>query len=382
MSSATPVDLPEQMASPIKPMAQPASRGSYGLPSERRNTSPISPELDTADTVQRFHQLLNQQDFDHAITFYEENVSLNDAHQGPLRRTLEEYLQSCLYQCGDGTFITLVNAWLAAYYDDIPVLLMLAEYQQDHGFPGEAAKVLQMARTYAYQPNQSELVTSALRQLVNASDDALSQQEEWAELLGFYELLEAIALSEPIYRLRQAMIYRVLGEPSRARALLLALQANDNSLDPQLTKTVALQLAETTAVPQVPAVPPNAVPLIRQGAHYLIETTLNNRQQVTLMIDTGASITSLTRASFDGMNSTDFAYSGSHLFNTANGLTQGEVYNAASIALGGSRLDGIEVAVLDFEPPRGVDGLLGMNVLRNYRFQIDQEKALLYLQPR
>jgi hypothetical protein len=36
----------------------------------------------------------------------------------------------------------------------------------------------------------------------------------------------------------------------------------------------------------------------------------------------------------------------------------------------------------DFEPSDGLDGLLGMNVLRNYRFEIDQDKEFLYLSPR
>ena len=100
------------------------------------------------------------------------------------------------------------------------------------------------------------------------------------------------------------------------------------------------------------------------------------------IIDTGASVTSLTRTSFASLNSNYFEYQDSRLFNTANGMTQGEVYEAASITLGNTRIDGVDVAVLDFATTGGVDGLLGMNVLRNYRFEIDQEKALLYLQPR
>ena len=30
----------------------------------------------------------------------------------------------------------------------------------------------------------------------------------------------------------------------------------------------------------------------------------------------------------------------------------------------------------------GLDGLLGMNVLRNYRFEIDQDNEILYMSPR
>ena len=45
-------------------------------------------------------------------------------------------------------------------------------------------------------------------------------------------------------------------------------------------------------------------------------------------------------------------------------------------------IEGVDVAILDYNSRDGVDGLLGMNVLRNYRFEIDQDLALLYLRPR
>jgi predicted aspartyl protease len=100
------------------------------------------------------------------------------------------------------------------------------------------------------------------------------------------------------------------------------------------------------------------------------------------MLDTGASVTILSRASFEQIDSGGFRYRGSRLFNTANGVTQGDVYRISSITLGNSRLGGVEIAVLDYESATGVDGLLGMNVLRNYRFEIDQDQDVLYLHAR
>jgi hypothetical protein len=50
--------------------------------------------------------------------------------------------------------------------------------------------------------------------------------------------------------------------------------------------------------------------------------------------------------------------------------------------LGEIKILDLEIAVLDFEPSDGLDGLLGMNVLRNYRFEIDQDKEILFMSPR
>ena len=126
----------------------------------------------------------------------------------------------------------------------------------------------------------------------------------------------------------------------------------------------------------------DAVPLIRRGDHYLIETAFNDTEKVVLMIDTGASITSLSRTSFAGLSGDQFELRGARMFNTANGVARGEVYRVGSISLGQALVEDVDVAILDYESPDGVDGLLGMNVLRNYRFEIDQDEALLYLRPR
>ena len=58
------------------------------------------------------------------------------------------------------------------------------------------------------------------------------------------------------------------------------------------------------------------------------------------------------------------------------------MYRAASIGLGDIQLNDIDIAVLDFPLASNVDGLLGMNVLRHYRFKIDQDGSLLHLHPR
>ena len=125
-----------------------------------------------------------------------------------------------------------------------------------------------------------------------------------------------------------------------------------------------------------------AVPLTRRGDHYLLQAVLNDRHPVVLMIDTGASITSLSRASFARLGRTGFAHQGTRLFNTANGLARGDIYAIDSLAMGDISLSAGEVAVLDYTPSGEVDGLLGMNVLRQFAFEIDQDNARLLLQPR
>jgi clan AA aspartic protease (TIGR02281 family) len=360
---------------------------------EDRTPSPAAANRRTEDqstqaapSRQGFRSVLEQQDPNAAMAYYEWALGVDGRYAAVLRPELLAYLERCMQQCTEGAFEALVNEWLSSYYEDISVLVLLAEYQRRQGHPEEAARSLQFAKTYAYQPSQREYVWAALIKLVKATDAQFSEQQDWIALLGFYELLEAIDLTRPELRLRQAALYQAQGEPGRAQALLQALLDEDNGGDPRWTAAIDSQLAaiapQIDSTPETPAVPAQAIAVTRRGDHYLVDSTLNERESVVLMIDTGASITTLSEDSFNRLGGAGFDRLGTRLFNTANGVARGTVYRADSIRLGDAQLSNIEIAVLDYPTGNVVDGLLGMNVLRNYRFQIDQDRALLYLRPR
>ena len=67
------------------------------------------------------------------------------------------------------------------------------------------------------------------------------------------------------------------------------------------------------------------------------------------------------------------------MFRTANGFSKGAVYRVGRMRLGQMVLIDMNIAVLDFSMGDDIDGLLGMNVLGQFRFQIDQQQKRLYL---
>ena len=361
-------------------------RTSHAKPSAAWDTSdsqslPLPEQTETTGVV-RFGQLLRQREFDQAVEYYEHALLIDDGSGTLLKSTLEEYLTASLHECDDGVFVDLVDRWLGTYYEDIPVLLLLAENQRFCNSPEEAARTLQIASTYAVQPGSQDSVTAAVTSLITATDKSLSQQKSWIDLLGFYEFLQAIDLATNGSQLRRASLYHLVGELERSQELLLKLRENDDRLDSQWTAALELQWTKSVQQSSPDDPPMNAIPLTRRGDHFLVAANINEVSQVILMIDTGASITTLSSDSFARIDGAGLGYQGSRLFNTPNGRTQGEVYQTESIAIGNTRLSAVEIAVLDYEPSAGVDGLLGMNILRNYRFQIDQDKDTLYLRPR
>lgn len=99
------------------------------------------------------------------------------------------------------------------------------------------------------------------------------------------------------------------------------------------------------------------IPRSRDG-HYYVEGSVNGRP-MTFMVDTGASTVSVDTRTAQAA-SMPSGYSAT--FNTASGVTQGEMVPKQRVTVGGFRIEDISVAVI---PRLGEIGLLGQNVLRH-----------------
>jgi clan AA aspartic protease (TIGR02281 family) len=343
------------------------------------HTAPVQQEV---DKKRIFSQMLAERRFREATAFYYRAIQADAASELELRPTLDAYLQNCFQHCETATFLDLVDAWLATFYDDMPVLLSFAEYQERQGQAEAAANTLLLAKTYAFPAGDQAAVQQARDRLTERTDKRLDGEQRWVELLGYYEFLAAIDFTIPEFELRQALLYRRLGEDARANELLTRLQSADDRSDPQWTATIDSHVAER-ASEQSPGIElSNAIPLERHGSGYLVNITLNDRDTLKLLVDTGASMTALTRESFRQLHQQDFSLQRTQLFNTANGYARGDVYRASTLTLGDERVEEINVAVLDLLSMGDVDGLLGMNVLRQFRFELDQSAGVMFVERR
>ena len=99
-------------------------------------------------------------------------------------------------------------------------------------------------------------------------------------------------------------------------------------------------------------------------------------------MDTGASLSII---SFDtlarlGIPSNQVKKMG--WFNTANGVVQAPIISLTGFAVGGHIAENIEVGVMDVSQSGAIDGLLGMNFLKHFKFYIDQSDNKMHLQLR
>ena len=107
--------------------------------------------------------------------------------------------------------------------------------------------------------------------------------------------------------------------------------------------------------------------------HFRVAGTVNG-EPVLFMVDTGASIVSVSEALAQraGLRGGEPAS-----FNTANGVRTGRIVRAASVSLqGGTRVENLRVGV-GLQVGDDSQGLLGQNFLQHFDIQIERERMLL-----
>ncbi len=329
-----------------------------------------------------FSRLLNDRLYDEAMLLYEETVRLDQKTAVKLKSTLVDHLSNLSTIRNNTDFSELIERYLSIYYDDIDVLLLLAEFNQKNGSYLEAVDVYLLAKTYVYTDIDENNLLIHFNEFVKEIDSVYTIQKDWFSLVNFYSHINASGLMTSSYQYRQALAY--LGFGDKAAATDHFKQLVDDSL---VGEQASLALSRLSGNAHEALTTDNAIheisekiALQQRGSQYLIDLTVGREDTVKLLIDTGASMTTLSQASFYSLRSSaDAVVQEKRMFRTANGVVQGTVYLAPEIMIGPYLLKDTKIAVLDFDMATGIDGLLGMNILTQFHFQIDQENKNLVL---
>ena len=120
------------------------------------------------------------------------------------------------------------------------------------------------------------------------------------------------------------------------------------------------------------------VPLIPVGGgNFLIETVLNGRVKARLMLDTGASLITLTEEIGNKLGISPYFNSAELPFNTAGGEDWMPLVALEMVAVGSAETRLVEASINSHI--KEIDGLLGMSFLGDFRFEIDRTNKLLTL---
>ncbi|MGB0910724.1 MAG: retropepsin-like aspartic protease family protein [Nitrospirales bacterium] len=127
-----------------------------------------------------------------------------------------------------------------------------------------------------------------------------------------------------------------------------------------------------------------SVPLEKRGGGWIIQIEFNNLYDANLVVDTGATITTLSEdLAFDMGLRPDPRYAPITM-RTANGNTKAWLTQVDNIRSGEAELSNFTVAILDFSnhSKGNISGLLGLNFLDNFNWRLDQNNKLLILNPK
>ncbi len=120
--------------------------------------------------------------------------------------------------------------------------------------------------------------------------------------------------------------------------------------------------------------------LSKRGEHFVVPLYSSN-QRFNLLLDTGASTTVLSERAFTQLPSQLSRFIGRYQINTAGGQVEAPVYLVQRFYFAGYSIEDTAVVVLPMDDFSEVQGLLGMNILKQFDFKLDQSLGRLWLTP-
>jgi clan AA aspartic protease (TIGR02281 family) len=190
----------------------------------------------------------------------------------------------------------------------------------------------------------------------------LTKQSRWKEAKDAYERCLRLG---PSVSLRAAAME---GLRSVAPLAEKRFRAPDPDADPTVRRRT-----------RRPADPPDTVRLQRWGGNWVVEATINDFQRASFVLDTGASICSISPQVAASLGLSTYDAPRVHLM-TPGGPTSGRFVKIPSIRIGEMEVRDVPAVVhasVDF-----ADGLLGNTFLRHFTITLDPDRGILTLQPR
>ena len=299
--------------------------------------------------------------------------------------------------------ISQARAWLAAgeygnveafiqrmsreHFDNPDLLLLEADWLL-------ATQPLSLALTHFYgllddnvlPADQQEVLATRVESLRDEAIRALYEGHEWDMLAQFIEplfqlfptdrslillLAESYAQQQKYVLMEDTLASLPPDHPGaeKLRSRMQTAQTENNNED-----TFDNSLPDKTLT--------SRVSLEKYGEHYLVDVNMQGTD-TKLLLDTGASSTAINRDVYRRLQRFNrLQMLGLFDVNTAGGPIRAPLVRIESLTLGPYTLKDVGVLVLPRTFSGNNDGLLGMNVLKQFRFQLDQDKAELVLAAR
>jgi clan AA aspartic protease (TIGR02281 family) len=124
----------------------------------------------------------------------------------------------------------------------------------------------------------------------------------------------------------------------------------------------------------------HVIPLISTaGGNFMVEVVFNNRVKAMLMVDTGASLVTISEKIARQLGHRTGSKAAEIPFSTAGGMVWMPMLALNTVRVGDAKVDLVEASVNN--KMGDMDGLLGMSFLGDYRVEMDTARSQMILKP-
>ena len=303
-----------------------------------------------------------------AATYPGEVSSLIDAWM----MRADEWIRSDSRPAWEKTFVFLDAVATARYRSPDYLLIMSDALFRKGEHEGAIDGYFELINTS--RGAEKRVISDRFQQRLTALFASINNEKNWVLGLDVVERLRWHRPDSGEYLLMSGLLNIELSRYDMAKLSLMQAQGIEDFSLRAKALLERISLLEKKAV---------AIELTSIGdSQFLAKGLLNDTTPVSLLVDTGASLSVLEKGYFDQIASRlnpVFIQTGA--FNTAGGQVEAPIYRFNRFALGSYEVYDIEFAVMDYSSENN-NGLLGMNFLSKFDFQIDQDNALLLLGPR
>lgn len=355
-------------------------------PREQCHCNEETPALSstTPSTSSLFNKLLQHAKYTEAVQLFSTIESISEDESKDLLILFTSHINQ-LFERQPRDYARIdhaINTYLADFYNDLRVLTLLVKsYSQQARFH-EGIRSVQLAYSYAYTDQQRKWVNHSYEELIRHINNAFTPSRNWEKLIEFYLFIFDSGLLTRAEQFNLIKLYLLSDNYYQA-----SIHADALKDDPLWQQKVAdllkpYNVNENTSTKEQATEKVGAIIPLKQVANQFIAPVNLSKQPAALLIDTGASMTTISKQFYTSIKrSVNMTYQSTQHFLTANGRTRGDIYQLDELHIGEYVLKDINIAVLDYPTSKHSSGLLGMNVLRHFRFEIDQRKKELKLSP-
>jgi clan AA aspartic protease (TIGR02281 family) len=326
-----------------------------------------------------------------ANTFAPPNYPQQAAQNNVLEGERQTLLKQASTWLDDGEWAELrlfLQDYLQTHPQDWDFVLLEAKLNVQTELLSDAIANYYSLRKLPLSHQQQQEVEEQLLVLTNQTINQLQLAYSWDTLAIFVEpLLQyepqnrsfIVALAEAYARQQQTNLMEnilaslAFDDPDALRIRAIEQQGNAHGEQTAANQQSDLRPQESSY---------DRVKLQRLGDHFIVKAQLGNND-AQLLIDTGASITAITYGYYQRVSRRSFTrFLGRFSVSTANGPVLAPMYQVAELRLNQSVVANSTVVLLNMPEQSGIDGLLGMNFLREFDFRINQSNAELLLRKR